>query len=138
MWKRLFSSTPQLKQTPITITNNAWNKMSQIIDKQKSYSFIFSATSGGCNGFNYKLELINHLDYKNILKENNNIKPLILENNTTKVMIEPMSEFLLFGTTIDYIYEDFNNGVFENKFIFKPNKKLTNTCGCGISFTPKI
>lgn len=137
MWKRLFSTATQLKSPPITITNNAWNKMSQIIDNQNSHSFIFSANSGGCNGFNYKLQLINLVEYKNILSENNNINPMILENNTTKVMIEPMSEFLLFGTTIDYIYEDFTNGIFENKFIFKPNKELTNTCGCGISFTPK-
>ena len=48
-----------------------------------------------------------------------------------------MSEFLLIGTTIDYINEDFSNGIFENKFIFSPDKTLANSCGCGISFTPK-
>ena len=43
----------------------------------------------------------------------------------------------LLGTTIDYMYEDYNYGIFESKFIFLPNKKLASSCGCGISFTPK-
>ncbi len=48
-----------------------------------------------------------------------------------------MGEFLLLGTTIDYIHEDYLNGVFENKFVFIPDKTLASSCGCGISFTPK-
>ena len=135
MLKKL--STSKLNKLPITITNNAWNKMTEIINKQKSYSFIFSVNSGGCNGFNYNLNLISKIEYNNILKENIKINPLILENNSTKVLIEPMSEILLLGTTIDYVNEDYSNGIFENKFVFIPNKKLNTTCGCGISFTPK-
>ena len=48
-----------------------------------------------------------------------------------------MSEMALLGTTIDYISEDYNQGVFENKFIFTPDKDYASSCGCGISFTPK-
>ena len=43
----------------------------------------------------------------------------------------------LLGTTIDYIYEDYDKGVFENKFIFLPDEKLATSCGCGISFNPR-
>ena len=121
---------------PIKITNNAWNKINQILEKQQLYSFIFSAKSGGCNGFNYNLSLIDKMEYNKILKETK-IKPLIIQNNSNKVLIDPMSEFLLLGTTIDYIQEDFNNGIFENKFVFIPDKEITNSCGCGVSFTPK-
>ena len=43
----------------------------------------------------------------------------------------------LIGTTIDFINEDFNKGIFESKFIYNIDKKLASSCGCGISFTPK-
>ena len=48
-----------------------------------------------------------------------------------------MSEMFLLGTTIDYVTEDYTQGNFENKFIFKVNPKLASSCGCGISFSPK-
>ena len=39
--------------------------------------------------------------------------------------------------TIDYIFEDYDKGIFENKFIFETDKNVASSCGCGISFTPK-
>jgi len=42
------------------------------------------------------------------------------------VVMDPLSEFLLLGTTIDY-----TTTAFENKFIFMPDKELAS------SFTPK-
>ena len=61
----------------------------------------------------------------------------VIEKNNTKFLIDPMSEILLLGTTIDYVSEDYDKGIFENKFIFITNKYLASSCGCGISFTPK-
>ena len=37
---------------------------------------------------------------------------------------------------IDYIHENYKEGIFENKFIFNVDKTKMSTCGCGISFTP--
>ena len=133
MIKRLFST---INKSPIIITNNAWNKMINISKTQKINRFLFSATNGGCNGFNYKLNLLNDKEYENIYNTNK-IKPNIIKKENTELLIEPMSEFLLLGTTIDYIHENYSKGVFENKFIFIPNKTLATSCGCGISFTPK-
>lgn len=135
MLKRCFVS---IAKNPISVTNNAWNKMINIQNNQTCYSFLFSANSGGCNGFNYKLDLIDYQEYNEIINENVKIKPLLINNNNVKLLVDPKSEYLLFGTTIDYINEDYSNGIFENKFVFIPNKDLANTCGCGVSFTPKI
>ena len=126
-----------LTRNPINITNNAWNKMINIQNDQKPYSFLFSANSGGCNGFNYNLDLINYQQYTEIINDNLKIPPSLINNTNVKVLVDPKTEILLFGTTIDYINEDYSNGIFENKFIFLPNKELANTCGCGVSFTPK-
>lgn len=125
---RLFST---FNKVPVTITNNAWKKMDSILKKTDSYCFLFSATGGGCNGFNYNLESINKNKFDEIKYTS------LIENNNVKFIIDPMSEFLLIGTTIDYINEDYSKNIFESKFIFTPLKEFATTCGCGVSFSPK-
>ena len=92
----------------------------------------FSAEGGGCNGFNYKLNPIREQEFKVIQSEK--VKPSILNNGDSKIVIEPLSEMLLLGTTIDYIKEDYQKGIYESKFVFVPDKKFASSCGCGISF----
>ena len=96
---------------------------------------MFSAVGGGCNGFNYKLETIDTTEFNNLQSEK--IKPIIIENNKINFVIEPLSEMLVMGTTIDFITEDYSKNIFENKFTFTPQKNLATSCGCGISFALK-
>ncbi len=127
--------------TTIRVTKNAWMKMRDILFKSKNnLGFIYSASSGGCNGFNFELNLIKEEDYKRIT----NIKfhSVLTDKNKvngeiTKMYIDPTSELLLHGTSIDYIKEDYVNDIFESKFIFEIDKNLMTSCGCGISFSPK-
>jgi len=89
---------------------------------------------GGCNGFNFDLEPLTKENHKKL----NNLKFItILQNKESKVYIDPLSEIYLSGTTIDYVKEDFNKKIYESKFVYNVNKNLMNTCGCGISFSPK-
>jgi len=135
MIKRLIST---INNNSITITNNAWKKIIEINNKQKEFCFLFSATSGGCNGFNYNFNLISEMEYNEIIETNcGKIKPTTLTKDNTQILIDPVSEFLLLGTTIDFIEENYSKNIFESKFVFKPNKELSASCGCGISFTPK-
>lgn len=135
MIKRLFST---VNNQSITITNNAWKKITAINNKQKEFCFLFSATSGGCNGFNYNFNLISEMEYDDIIETNcGKIKPTIIKKDDTQILVDPVSEFLLLGTTIDFVKEDYSKNIFESKFVFKPNKELTASCGCGVSFTPK-
>ena len=123
-------------KTNISVTKNAWKKMAEIIKQSKNqYGFIYSSSSGGCNGFNFVLELLNKKKHNNIIK---NKYLTVLNDNDTKLYVDPLSEMLLLGTSIDYVTEDYNIGQFENKFVFDVNKDLMSTCGCGTSFTPKV
>ena len=135
MIKRLF--TTNIKY-PISVTSGAWSKMTSIIETQGKdiFGFVFSASSGGCNGFNYNLKLLNNDDYNTDYHKFSK-RLSVMEENNTKLVIDPLSEMYLIGTTIDYINEDFEKGVFENKFIFLADKKIATSCGCGTSFTPK-
>jgi iron-sulfur cluster assembly accessory protein len=125
-----------LSKIGISVTQNAWTKMKNIIKVSKNKcGFIYSVSSGGCNGFNFELNLLDNKRHREI--SNNKIKPILLKNNNTHLYIDPSSEMYLLGTTIDYINEDYIKGKFENKFIFNIDKKLASSCGCGTSFTPK-
>lgn len=115
----------------IVVSHNAWNKMANILTKTPNKDgFLFSAIGGGCNGFNFNLDLLKD---KSILDE----KPLMLTSNDVKLYVDPISEMFLLGSSIDYVYEDYSKGIYESKFIFNIDKKLASSCGCGISFSPK-
>tara|TARA_Y100000996_G_scaffold246266_1_gene193632 strand:- start:2106 stop:2468 length:363 start_codon:yes stop_codon:yes gene_type:complete len=119
----------------IQVTKNAWNKMRQIINISKNkHGFVYSASSGGCNGFNFELNLLDEKLHKQITEKKFHT---VLNDNKTKLYIDPISEMYLSGTTIDYIQEDYKNGIFESKFHFEINKENMTSCGCGISFSPK-
>jgi len=119
----------------ISVTSKAWSKMHCILKQSKnSYGFLYSASSGGCNGFNFKLGLLDQKTYSKI----SSTKYLhVLQTDTTKLYVDPLSEMYLLGTTIDYINEDYTKGELESKFVFDVDKELMNSCGCGISFSLK-
>lgn len=118
----------------INITSKAFSKMNNIMKKSNNTSgFVFGVTSGGCNGFNFKLNLIKESEIEDLKK----LKPSIIKNQNVNVYIEPLSEIHLFGTTIDYIEEDYSKGIYESKFKYNIDKKLASSCGCGVSFMPK-
>ena len=85
----------------IHVTKTAWMKTSQIVNVSKNkYGFIYSASSGGCNGFNFKLNLLEKDMYEEIIKSK---YYTVLDDNSTKLYIDPLSEMYLLGTTIDYV-----------------------------------
>ena len=119
----------------IQITKNAWSKMSQILQKTNhNCGFLYSASSGGCNGFNFELNLLEKKLHNEITQRK---FYTMLQNDNTKIYVDPVSEMYLLGTTIDYVSEDYSNGEFESKFKFIINKETMTSCGCGISFSPK-
>ena len=63
MYLRRFST---MTRQPISISISAWDKMTHILEKSNEYAFVFFATGGGCNGFNYKLESIDEKKFDNL------------------------------------------------------------------------
>ena len=119
----------------IQITKNAWKKMFQILQQTNhNRGFLYSASSGGCNGFNFELNLLEKKLHKEIIQKK---FYTVLQNDSTKVYVDPVSEMYLLGTTIDYVSEDYSKGEFESKFKFIINKETMTSCGCGVSFSPK-
>ena len=117
----------------ISVTKNAWKKLALIKNKSLDFKgFLFGASGGGCNGFNFDLSVLTDKHYKQISTK----KPTSVSNGEINVYIDPLSELYLIGTTIDYQYEDYQKGIYENRFLYHVDKSTTATCGCGTSFTP--
>ena len=122
------------KNFNIIVTHNAWKKIFEISKISKINNFLLSAYSGGCNGFNYDFKTIDSNKYKYIIN-NNKFKSIIIKKENKNILIDPKSEYLLCGTKIDYIFENYSKGLFENKFVFIPNKSFATSFGCGTSFS---
>ena len=95
--------------------------------------FLFGANSGGCNGFNFDLKLIEEQKLEELQPQ----KPNVFEQDVVKVYVDPMSELYLIGSEIDFLHEDYTKGIFESKFVYNVDKTNASTCGCGVSFAPK-
>lgn len=111
----------------ITVTKSAWKRSQDISDKINNPHFIFSAKGGGCGGFSYEL------------KTADEEIPVgtTLQRDGIQLTVDPMSELYLVGTTITYIVENPQAGIWESKFEYIPDSKMATACGCGISFNPR-
>ena len=122
----------------IVVSKNAWSKISEILGKTNhKYGFLYSASSGGCNGFNFELNPLSEDLYQQFKKQKFLTILTPESSDEPKVYVDPISEMYLHGTKIDYIKEDFSKGQYENKFVYEVDKELMTSCGCGVSFSPK-
>ena len=87
---------------------------------------MLSAISGGCNGFNYNLKLINKKKFDKFF--NSKLNPMIIENDEIKLLVDPIAEMYVLGCTIDYVKE------LGGSFLKVINPNATAQCGCGESF----
>ena len=112
----------------ISITKRAWEKLFSIACGDKS-RFLLSAKSGGCNGYIYNITRVEE-DARTLTRYREK-RSIILVNDNISVLIEPRSEILIAGTTVDY-----EKGQYDEKFVFKnADDSKKSKCGCGKSFS---
>lgn len=124
------SELPLAEMQPIVITENAANKIWELISEEGNFQLKLRVfiTGGGCSGFQYGFsfdETINEDDtviVKESGKDQNN------HNIKVQLLVDPMSLVYLVGAEIDY-----KSDLSGEQFIIRnPNAKTT--CGCGSSF----
>lgn len=118
--------------TPIVITENAVNKIGELMMEEENFQLKLRVfiTGGGCSGFQYGFsfdETINEDDTvitnTMIPKASGDYSPI-----TVQLLVDPMSLVYLVGAEIDY-----KSDLTGEQFIIRnPNAKTT--CGCGSSF----
>jgi iron-sulfur cluster insertion protein len=126
------SEMPLAEMQPIIITENAANKIWELITEEANFQLklrIF-ITGGGCSGFQYGFsfdEIINEEDTlitKTLIKK----EAADCDSINVQLLVDPISLVYLVGAEVDY-----KSDLTGEQFIIRnPNAKTT--CGCGSSF----
>ena len=103
----------------LLVTNNAAKKIIELSKKKEKKMLRISVTGGGCQGFQYNLDMENKSKKKDI----------IIKKNNALVIIDQNSLNLIKGSEIDFV-EDLIGSRFKIN-----NPKATSSCGCGTSFS---
>jgi len=107
--------------TPLVFTDNAANKVKQLIDEEGNTELKLRVfvSGGGCSGFQYGFTF----------DETKNEDDTVMEKNGVQLLIDAMSFQYLTGAEIDY-----SEGLEGAQFVIK-NPNAQSTCGCGSSFS---
>ena len=103
----------------LSVTNNAAKKIIELSKKKEKKMLRISVTGGGCQGFQYNLDM----------EDKSEKKDIIIKKNNALVVIDQNSLNLIKGSEIDFV-EDLIGSRFKID-----NPKATSSCGCGTSFS---
>ena len=102
----------------VIFTAAAAKRLSEIKDADNPF-FRVRVNSGGCNGFQYEMDLASEI------KEDD----VVIETEGEKLLIDPVSMEYMDGSTVDYVEEMIGSA-------FKVlNPQASSSCGCGVSFS---
>ena len=105
----------------IKLTGNAGDKVSTLLGKQGRPEGVLrvAVIGGGCSGLQYKMDLQDRPQNRDIL----------IESAGVKVVVDPKSALYVTGSELDYV-----NSLTEGGFkVHNPN--AATSCSCGESFT---
>ncbi len=103
----------------LLVTNNAAKKIIELSKKKEKKMLRISVTGGGCQGFQYNLDM----------EDKSEKKDIIIKKNNAVIVIDQNSLGLIKGSEIDFV-EDLIGSRFKIN-----NPKATSSCGCGTSFS---
>jgi iron-sulfur cluster assembly accessory protein len=118
------TSTPEVvppKTTPVQLTDNAVNKVREIMATQDPLpaGLRIGVVGGGCSGFQYSMSFENQ----------SGLMDKVYDFNGLKVFVDATSLMYLDGCVVDYL-ETLEAAGFKFE-----NPTVKSTCGCGSSFT---
>jgi len=106
--------------TPLTITERAANRISQILKSEGDGAMLrISVEGGGCSGFQYKFNV------DRVQADDDTV----ISRNAVVVLVDPASVPFLNGSEVDFV-DDLIGASFR---VSNPN--ATASCGCGTSFS---
>ena len=105
-------------QLPPTVTQRAFERLSEIGAHAQGHALRVAVEGGGCSGFQYEIKLDAPAE-----------DDLILEGHGEKVVVDAVSLPFLTGATIDFTEE-----LIGARFVID-NPNASSSCGCGTSFS---
>jgi iron-sulfur cluster assembly accessory protein len=109
-----------MTQPQITLSTSAATRIRQIGEREgRPLMLRVAVEGGGCSGFSYQFDLVDHAEPDD----------LRVERDGAAALIDEVSMVLLKGSEIDFI-DELAGAEFK---IRNPNAK--SSCGCGVSFS---
>ncbi|KAI9105628.1 hypothetical protein DFS34DRAFT_644431 [Phlyctochytrium arcticum] len=106
------------------VSDNAASQLHKINKKANTNKMLRVAVdSGGCHGFQYKMELTDEVEEDDI----------IFENQGAKVVVDPVSLDMVGGSVLDYVEQ-----LIGASFQIVDNPRAETSCGCKTSFNIKM
>ena len=103
----------------IEITENAQERIANVLKNDNANYFRITVLGGGCAGFQYKFDFENSLS----------VDDIVIKTKKVNVLIDSTSIDFIKGSKIDYITELIGSS-------FKiTNPQASSSCGCGTSFS---
>ena len=103
----------------LLVTNTAAKKILELSKKKEKKMLRITVTGGGCQGFQYNLDMEN----------NSKEKDIIIKKKSAVVVVDKNSLNLIKGSVIDFV-----DDLIGSRFKIN-NPKATSSCGCGTSFS---
>jgi len=106
--------------TPVTLSETAARRLHAIAKREgRPVMLRVAVEAGGCSGFSYKLDLVDHAEADD----------LTVERDGAAAVVDLVSLALLNGAEIDFV-DELAGAEFR---VRNPNAR--SSCGCGVSFS---
>ncbi len=107
-------------RTPVTLSETAARRLHSLAKSEgRPLMLRVAVEAGGCSGFSYKFDLIDHAEPDD----------LKIERDGAAAVVDVVSLALLNGSEIDFV-DELAGAEFR---IHNPNAR--SSCGCGVSFS---
>jgi iron-sulfur cluster insertion protein len=107
-------------RTPVTLSETAARRLHSLAKSEgRPLMLRVAVEAGGCSGFSYRFDLIDHADPDD----------LKIERDGAAAVVDVVSLALLNGSEIDFV-DELAGAEFR---IHNPNAR--SSCGCGVSFS---
>jgi iron-sulfur cluster assembly accessory protein len=107
-------------QMKVDVTDAAASRIASIVARETGKSALrVSVEGGGCSGFSYKFDLVDHRKDDDVA----------IEKNGATVLIDELSLVYMGGSVIDFV-DDLMGQSFQIR-----NPNAVASCGCGTSFS---
>ncbi|KAJ3164679.1 [4Fe-4S] proteins maturation [Geranomyces variabilis] len=119
-------NTPQSANAAVlVVSQNAANRINEINKRTNSSKMLrVTVESGGCHGFQYKMELTTETDPED---------DTVFDLDGARVVVDSVSLDFVGGSTLDYVEE-----LIGSSFQVTNNPKAESSCGCKTSFNVKF
>lgn len=117
----------------LEITPQCVNRIKQLKQqREKNVALRVTVDGGGCSGFQYAFE-IEEWESPPEEKSLENENDVLFEKDGASVIVDNLSLAYIAGSKVDYIEE-----LISSSFRVIDNPNSETSCGCGVSFSPKL